>query len=1016
MEAPGPIDRRFAEFLRSGDPAALGEVYDAVAPRLLQLAIHLVRDPGEAEDVLQATFVAALERCDSFDPARPVLPWLTGILGVEARRARARRARTPDPERLAKSEPNSPIEDAERAELLERLDASLERVPEAFRAVLVLRLRHGLTVPEIAAALGRAPGTVRSQLARGVERLRTTLPAGLAHALVAWTGTRAGTDPSHALAAIREQVLAHALHFPGPWTLTAATGLGGLLAMKKLVAAAAAAVVGVLLWNVARSGARTDAADATAATPTTPLVAAQAPVERAPVARPEPVETAPVDARVAVEPTVEEPAEPPVPHSGGVLEIVATWPGDEPAAGEVVAVRNVAEPSWTPALELRTDDRGHAAVDLEPGHYHCSALRGGEGNHAVVLGETTVARFELTEGLEVQGLVVDVRGDPVAGAEIWMSERYRTDRGVVVTRSDAAGRFQVRGLIPEHHLGARKAGYAPSALRTARAGSGSRIDLTLELLLPGGRLVGHVLDDDGAPIAGAAFLLGSEATGLGPRLPDGSFAPPPPPQLTWTDDQGRFEVPWAPLGPSPWQARATGLGLARGTIEVLEGVATPLEVRLTRAASVSGRVVDAAGEPLTAVWIHAGRPGGFDESRAWSTSDGRFTLEHLPAGSIELVAKAREGGEARETVTLRAGETHEWNPRVLVEGRIEGFVRDEAGRPLAELVVVAIDPKDRGTRSRSERTDAEGHFRITELDDVAHELWVQAPMGWRQFPHARLEEVWPDGPPVEVVVPDAERAFARLRLEVVTEDGSPVDDAELQVYHLEQRLWRSLVASEAGGPILVEHVPPGSVQLEVRHAEYPWLPLGTRTVSAGEELDLGRVTLTTPAHLRVLLRGPADRMEGLTWLVTDDQGREAGVLERHGDELTSGPLKAGRHRLTVRGDFLRLLRREVELRAGVEELVEVELEPCGMREVRFTLPADQRPRWIALSVFDGEQRLVWSGNADAESSPPVARVSAPPGEYTLWAGGEGDLSGRAPLVIESLRGAEPPLTIALAPR
>ncbi|HEX6885264.1 MAG TPA: hypothetical protein VF530_17960, partial [Planctomycetota bacterium] len=60
-QAPTQADRRFAEFRRTGAPAALAEVYDLVAPELLRLALHLARDPAAAEDALQATFVVAIE-------------------------------------------------------------------------------------------------------------------------------------------------------------------------------------------------------------------------------------------------------------------------------------------------------------------------------------------------------------------------------------------------------------------------------------------------------------------------------------------------------------------------------------------------------------------------------------------------------------------------------------------------------------------------------------------------------------------------------------------------------------------------------------------------------------------------------------------------------------------------------------------------------------------------------------------------------------------------------------------
>ena len=188
--APSSVDELFQAFRSGGDPGALGAVYDRVAPELLAVAVHLVGDPALAEDVLQSTFVAAIERAETFDGERRVLPWLLGILANQARSARMRARRTPDPTRVAERArgERDPVGSAAERELADALDDSLQRVPETFRAVLVLRLRHGLSTPEIAHALGRPPGTVRSQLARGGELLRRLLPAGLAGAGSACVG------------------------------------------------------------------------------------------------------------------------------------------------------------------------------------------------------------------------------------------------------------------------------------------------------------------------------------------------------------------------------------------------------------------------------------------------------------------------------------------------------------------------------------------------------------------------------------------------------------------------------------------------------------------------------------------------------------------------------------------------------------------------------------------------------------------------------------------------------------
>ncbi|HEX5052098.1 MAG TPA: sigma factor [Planctomycetota bacterium] len=104
VEAAVPDGQREQDRARSGDPAALGAVFDRTAAELLHVAVWLCGNRADAEDLLQRTFVQAIEARAQFEPGRPVLPWLCGMLGNHARhlrRERARRlpAREPDGER-----------------------------------------------------------------------------------------------------------------------------------------------------------------------------------------------------------------------------------------------------------------------------------------------------------------------------------------------------------------------------------------------------------------------------------------------------------------------------------------------------------------------------------------------------------------------------------------------------------------------------------------------------------------------------------------------------------------------------------------------------------------------------------------------------------------------------------------------------------------------------------------------------------------------------------------------------
>ena len=80
-------------FRDAGDVKALGRLFDRTAPKLMLLAMHLTHDSNAAEELLQATFVSAMQSASTFDCHREVMPLLTGILAHRAADMRAATAR-----------------------------------------------------------------------------------------------------------------------------------------------------------------------------------------------------------------------------------------------------------------------------------------------------------------------------------------------------------------------------------------------------------------------------------------------------------------------------------------------------------------------------------------------------------------------------------------------------------------------------------------------------------------------------------------------------------------------------------------------------------------------------------------------------------------------------------------------------------------------------------------------------------------------------------------------------------
>jgi len=245
------IDADFVRFRDHGDAAALARVFDALAPRLLLVAAHLARDAAQCEDLVQAVFVDALRDAAQYDGRRSVASWLAGILRHRAvDRARSERARGAsgdapvDFESLVGSE-RDPLDAAQDNEWFERVTAAIERIDEPYRAVLALRLVHGLEPRAIAHALGRAPGAVRMQLLRGLEKLRVLLPAERVLGLTAFATFTAG-ESARGLAAVRAEVLTGTTSALPAATVAGGAFLGGWMGV--VVATVAAAAIAASIW------------------------------------------------------------------------------------------------------------------------------------------------------------------------------------------------------------------------------------------------------------------------------------------------------------------------------------------------------------------------------------------------------------------------------------------------------------------------------------------------------------------------------------------------------------------------------------------------------------------------------------------------------------------------------------------------------------------------------------------------------------------------------------------------
>ena len=179
-------DLELAERFRQGDDAAFHELVDRYAGMLFGLAVSLVGDPPDAEDVVQETFAGAFRRLGYFEGRSSLKTWLVRILVRQA----AKRRRSRD---LRKTVSIDDLSEASRSVLENARSASptadvdirmdvmtmLEVLSTDHRQVIVLRELQGMSYDEMAQALSVPRGTVESRLFRARRELNELLKAYL---------------------------------------------------------------------------------------------------------------------------------------------------------------------------------------------------------------------------------------------------------------------------------------------------------------------------------------------------------------------------------------------------------------------------------------------------------------------------------------------------------------------------------------------------------------------------------------------------------------------------------------------------------------------------------------------------------------------------------------------------------------------------------------------------------------------------------------------------------------------
>jgi len=181
----GVSDEALMVRVQAGEMSALRDLMARYEKGLYNFLARCTGDRHLAEDLFQDTFLRVVEKREGFDADRGFRAWLFSIAANLARDAcRRRKVRAQgDPEARWLAEPMRPDAAAQRREELEIVEATLEKLPQDARKMVLLHFHEGLRYRDVADIVGVPVGTVKSRIHWAVAKLAREWNKGAVSAL-----------------------------------------------------------------------------------------------------------------------------------------------------------------------------------------------------------------------------------------------------------------------------------------------------------------------------------------------------------------------------------------------------------------------------------------------------------------------------------------------------------------------------------------------------------------------------------------------------------------------------------------------------------------------------------------------------------------------------------------------------------------------------------------------------------------------------------------------------------------
>jgi hypothetical protein len=840
------------------------------------------------------------------------------------------------------------------------LDA-VDALPESQRTVVLLRHFEGLTPQRIARHLSVPVSTVESRLRTAHANLRRRLDA------------RHGGRDGWLI----------------PLLPVRALTLGGLgvLAMsiqsKVLIGIGAMLLATLAFWNTW---------DPTPPSPQSPHET----VSPVPLATsdnqarlPGPADPSRQSAVVVEEPTASA--------TTGTLIVKAVFGDDDTAISEllIMALRPGSDMRFG-SHRMRTDAAGVARFEnLSPGSFYVTNARNPSANVRanVVAGEEVGVQLVVPAGLTITGVVVDRLGIPVPAADVCLAGLGALEDAEVATTTGANGRFELRGCCSECLVGARAAGHRSSQMLRVMMKEGGVRDLRIVLPALGGTVVGTVRGPEHLPIGDALVAIGEASWARHDTTPDGALR-----AIVRTDANGQFRAAGLTVGEHPIQVRATRFAPWTGACRVEASAETPLDVTLSAAVTCVGVVVDIDGKPASKATVKFGDWDDFEHVKTRSADDGSFRCDGLPPGAVEITGQHEMAGTGKVSITGTGGETVRCTLQLTPGLTLRGRVLTDDGKPIAGAGIDArTDDPSEDPWGRLLTADADGRFAIVQCPNGRSLTIAVYASGFRS---SVTEGIDPHRGELVVRLTPAPAPSGFIVGTIVTADGRPVPQAELTAY---ERAGASsgLEAADVTGAFAIGPLPPGTWSVWIRVPDQPTTWTEWREVGEGAKCDLGKIWLPVAGTIRVRLHAAEGDRPMLA--ATDATLAHWTGFSGKGSERRSEPLAPGLHYVSVTGDGVATRLLPVEVRAGEEQSIDIEVQRGQAQEFEIVSPVPMVERHIRV-LLDGKLIAGESYAGFRAGRSGRYQCNLTPGAYTIVVTGSG-MSGEASFTVGEAKNA-----------